>query len=550
MELIGRSRELGVLTGLLAQAAEGSSAALVLRGDPGAGKTALLEAAAAAASDRGIATARVTGVEAETQLGYAGLHRFLLPFWALIERLPAPQRDPLRSAFGLVAGPAPDRFMVALGVLTILADAAAQAPVLGVIDDVQWLDLESAVVLGFVARRLQGERVVMLFAARDPEEASAALAGLPELEIGALTPSHAAALLARIAGRRLSPAVESRLVAESQGNPLALVELASELTAAQLAGAAPLHDPLPAGGSLHEMFGRRLRQVSADARLLLAVAAAEPNAAKTLVWQAGARLGADPDLAIADIEGLAEVGPRVQFRHPVARSAAYYGLPVWQRRLVHRALAEVTDATEQPDRRAWHLAMAADGPDDTLAGALQQAADRARERGGYAAAATFLARSAELSADPRLRAGRLLAAAEAKLIAGAPGEAEALLEQARAGTDAGGQTGIALRLAGQISLATGQLTQAAPQLLAAAQQLIGTDPALGRATLLSALDAANFAGRDAVDKWRTAAAGILAGGPGPHARHRGSASVRVPSLAERRIPAGFSAAPRRDFPVA
>ncbi len=511
MELIDRSWELGLLTGLLAGAAEGSSAALVLRGDPGAGKTALLDATVAAASAGGITSVQVTGVEPETQLGYAALHRFLLPFWDSIGRLPAPQRDALRSTFGLIGGPPADRFLVALGVLTLLADAAAQAPLLCVIDDAQWLDPESAVALGFAARRLRAERVVMLFAVRDTGEVSAALSGVPELEIGGLDAPDAADLLARIAGRRLNPAVESRLVAESGGNPLVLVELAGELTAAQLAGAAALPDPLPAGGSLQQMFSCRLRRVSPDARLLLAVAAAEPTAAQTLVQRAAERLGVNPDLAISDIEGLAEVGPRVQFRHPVVRSAAYYGITVSQRRLVHRALAEVTDANEQPDRVAWHLAMAATEPDDTVAAALEHAAQRAQDRGGYAAAATFLARSAELSADPDLRAGRLLTAAEAKLIAGVPGEAGALLGQVRAGPATDVQAGRALRLSGQISLATGQLIDAPPRLLAAAEALMRVDPSLGRETLLYALEAANYAGRHAVEKWRMVAAEILPG---------------------------------------
>jgi DNA-binding CsgD family transcriptional regulator len=511
MELIDRSRELGVLTGLLDKAAGGSSAALVVRGDAGAGKTVLLAAVVAAAGSVGITNVAVTGVEPEIQLGYAALHRLLLPLRDLIDRLPPPQRDAVRSTFGLISGPAADRFLVALGVLTLLADAASQAPLLCVIDDAQWLDPESAVVLGFVARRLQAERVVMLFAMRNSGELPAALSGLPELQVGGLDPHDAADLLARVAGGRVNPAVGSRLVTESGGNPLALVELAGELTPAQLAGVAALPDPLPAAGSLQEMFSRRLRRLSRDARLLLAVAAAEPAGAPAVVWRAAERLGVDPDMTGPEVQGLAGIDPRVWFRHPLVRSAAYYGLLASERHRVHRVLAEVVDAAEQPDRVAWHLAMAATGPDETVAVALEQAADRARDRGGYAAAATFLARSADLSADPDPHAGRLLAAAEAKLIAGAPGEAAALLGQVRAGPGRDMQAGRALRLSGQISLATGQLTDAPSQLLAAARSLMGADPALGGQTLLHAMEAANFAGQAAVQDWRMAAAEILPG---------------------------------------
>ena len=496
MELVDRSGELDLLAGLLAQAAEGASAAVVVRGEPGIGKTALLDAVAGRAVTGGMQVARVTGVEAETPLGYAALHRLLLRFPGLVERLPAPQREALQSTFGLVAGPPPDRFLIALGVLTLLADAASEAPLLCVIDDAQWLDGESAVVLGFVARRLQAEGIVMVFAARELSQVVPALQDLPEVVITALDAGDAAALLSTIAMARLNPDVQARLIAEGGGNPLALVELAAELTPSQLAGTAALPDPLPAAGSLQQMFSRRLARLSPGARLLLAVAAAEPTAADTILWRVGERLGVDADLATGEVGGLAEFDAGVTFRHPLVRSVAYHGVPAARRRLIHRTLAEMSDAGAEPDRVAWHLAMAATGPDEELAARLAQVAGRAMERGGYAARTAFLTRAAELSADSQQRTGRLLAAAEAALTAGHPVQARALLDQAESRATSDEQLATALRLAGQMSLATGRPGAAARQLLAAAKRLMPVDAQVGRRTLLAALTAATYAGKD------------------------------------------------------
>jgi hypothetical protein len=288
--LVGRSAEREVLGGLLARAADGYSGAVVLRGEAGVGKTALLDETLAVAAADGMQTARLTGVEAETQLGYAGLHRFLLPFAGQLEQLPVPQRDALRSTFGLVAGPPADRFLVALGVLTLLAEAASAAPLVCVVDDVQWLDPESVVVLGFVARRLYAERVVLLFAVREPADQLSALVGLPELAVGGLDDDAALELLASLAPGRVSPAVADRIITGTGGNPLALAELARELSPAQLAGAELLPEPLPAGGSLEQTFGRRVRRLPPETRLLLAVAAAEPTASQALVWRSQASL--------------------------------------------------------------------------------------------------------------------------------------------------------------------------------------------------------------------------------------------------------------------
>ena len=491
---VDRSAEREALRGLLARAADGYSGALVLRGEVGVGKTALLNETVAAAAAAGMQTIRLTGVEPETHLSYAGLHWFLLPFADHLERLPAPQRDALRSTFGLVAGPPADRFLVALAVLTLLAEAASAAPLVCVVDDVQWLDPESAVVLGFVARRLYAERVVLLFAVREPAGELPALAGLPELAIAGLDEGAALELLASLAPGPLSPAVGARIVAETGGNPLALVEVARELSPGQLAGVELLPEPLPVGGSLEEAFGRRVSRLPAEARLLLAVAAAEPAASQALVWRAAGQLGIDPDAAAsADLGGLAAIGSQVEFRHPLIRSVVYHTMPLRQRRLIHRALAAAGDGSE-PDRVAWHLGMAAAGPDEAVAARLEQAAGRARDRGGYAATVMFLSRAAELSADAGLRAGRLLAAAEAALIAGQPVRAGLLLEAATPKLGDPLARAQARRLHGTIRCALGQAGEASSILLAAAQALAPYDPRGARETLLEAVEAALFAG--------------------------------------------------------
>jgi len=492
--LVGRPAERELLGGLLARAAEGFSGALVLRGEAGVGKTALLDDTIAAAAAEGMQTARLTGVEAETQLGYAGLHRFLLPFSGQLEQLPVPQRDALRSTFGLVAGPPAARFLVGLAVLTLLAEVASAAPLVCVVDDVQWLDPESAVVLGFVARRLYAEQVVLLFAVREPAGQVPALADVPELVLGGLDDGAALELLASLTPGRLSPAVGGRIIAETGGNPLALVEVVRELSPVQLAGAEALPDPLPAGGSLEQVFGRRVRRLPPEARLLLAVAAAEPGASQALVWRATAKLGIDPDAAAAaDMGGLAEVGPQVEFRHPLIRSVIYYATPLRQRRLIHRALAAAGDGSET-DRVAWHLGMAAAGPDEAVAAQLEHAAGRARDRGGYAATVTFLSRAADMSEDEGQHARRLLAAAEAALTAGQPQRADALLEQATPKLGDPLARAQAGRLRGTIRLALGQAGEVPSILLEAARALAPADPRGAREALLAALDAALYIG--------------------------------------------------------
>ncbi len=516
--LAGRPAEREALRGLLARAATGYSGVLMLRGEAGVGKTALLDETLAAAAAAGMQTARLTGVEAETQLGYAGLHRFLLPFAGQLERLPGPQRDALRSTFGLVAGPPADRFLVALAVLTLLADVASAAPLACMIDDVQWLDLESAVVLGFVARRLYAEQVVLLFAVREPASDLSALAGLPELAIGGLDDRAALELLSALSPGRLSPAVGARIVAGTGGNPLALAEVARELSSAQLAGSEMLPEPLPAGGSLEQVFGRRVGRLPPQARLLLALAAAEPGSSQALLWRAAGELGIDPDVAAsADLGGLAEFGSQVVFRHPLVRSVVYYAIRPRQRRLIHRALAAVGQGGE-PDRVAWHLGMAAAGRDEAVAARLEQAAGRARDRGGYAAAVTFLARAVELSAEEEPLARRLLAAAEAALIAGQPQRTGALLEAATPRLKDPLARAQARRLDGTLQLALGQPGKASSILLEAARALAPADVRGAREALLEAVTTALFVGWSASravlsEIARAARAVPAAGGP-------------------------------------
>jgi len=492
--LVGRSAEREVLDGLVARAADGYSGAVVLRGEAGVGKTALLDVTVAAAAAAGLQVARLTGVEPETQLSYAGLHRFLLPFADRLERLPCPQRDSLRSAFGLVAGSSADRFLVGLAVLTLLTEVASPVPLVCVVDDVQWLDPESAVVLGFAARRLSAERVVLLFAVGEPAGPVPALAGLPELAIGGLDDQAAMELLAALAPEPLSPPVGARIIAETGGNPLALAEVARELSPGQLAGSEALPEPLPAGRSLEQTFHRRVSQLAPEPRLLLAVAAAEPAGSQALVWRAAGQLGIDPDAAAsADLGDLAAIGSQVQFRHPLMRSAVYHATPLWQRRLIHQALAAAVDESE-PDRVAWHLGMAAADPDEAVAARLEQAAERARERSGYAARITFLTRAAELSADESQRARRLLAAAEAALSAGQPVRAGALLQEATPLLGSPLARAQARGLNGMIRLALGQPGEAAGILLEAARALMPSDVYGARWALLEAVEAALFVG--------------------------------------------------------
>jgi DNA-binding CsgD family transcriptional regulator len=475
-----------VLDRLLLSVRAGESRVLVVRGEPGVGKTALLDHLSEHAS--GCRVAHAVGVESEMELVYAGLHQLLTPMLGSLERLPAPQANALRTAFGLGPGPAPDRFLVGLATLSLLADAASEHPLLCLVDDEQWLDQASAQVLGFVARRLAAESVGLVFAARLPGDE---LAGLPELVVEGLQEADGRALLDAVLTGPLDARVRDRIVAEARGNPLALLELPRGLTPAELAGGFALPDATPLSGRVEESFRRRLDELPADTRLLLLVAAADPVGDPVLLWRAAQRLGIAPQAADPAAEaGLLEIGARVLFRHPLVRSAAYRSASLQERQELHRALAEATDPELDPDRRAWHWALAAPGPDEDVAAELERSAGRAQARGGVAAAAAFLQRAVALTVDPTRWAERSLAAAQASFQAGAFDAALGLLAAAEAGPLDEFQRARVDLLRGNVAFASGRLGDAPALLLEAARRLEPFDLELARHTYLTAWGAA------------------------------------------------------------
>ena len=489
-ELRGRRRECDVLDRLLDVVREGESRALVVRGEPGVGKTALLDYLVEQAS--GCRLARAVGVQSEMELAFAGVHQLCAPMLDRLERLPVPQGDALRTAFGLRSGSAPDRFLVGLAVLSLLSDVAEEYPLVCLVDDAQWLDRASAQVLGFVARRLEAESVGLVFAARVPGEE---LAGLPELVVEGLQEGDARALLEAALTGPLDARVRDRMVAETGGNPLALVELPRGLPPAELAGGFALPDAMPLAGRIEASFRRRLDALPADTRELLLVAAAEPVGDPVRVWGAAERLGIATEAATPAAEaGLLEFGARVRFRHPLVRSAAYRSASLQERQDIHRALAQVTDPEIDPDRRAWHRAQAAPGPDEDVAAELERSAGRAQARGGLAAAAAFLERASMLTPGPARRARRLLAAARAKRGAGALDAALGLLVEVEAGPLDALSAAEVEHLRALIALVQRGPSDAARLLLSAARRLEPLDAGLARDTHLEALWAAVWAG--------------------------------------------------------
>ena len=494
--LVDRAAECAALGAVLAAVRDGLSGVLVLRGEAGIGKTALLEWAAGQAADMRVA--RVAAVESEMDLAFAGMHQLLVPFLGGLGALPVPQRQALEAAFGLADRPAPDRFLVGLATLTLITDAAgAGQPVLCVADDAQWLDRVSVEVLGFVARRLLADRVGMLFAVRTGEgEQHAVLAGLPELTLRGLPAEAAGEVLAAAASGPVDRQVGARLVAETTGNPLALAEFAGELSSDQLSGAVPLRGPLRFGGRLERLYQSRITDLPDETQRLLLVAAAEQLKDQAKIWRAARSLGIGPEAAEAP--GAARLvvwEPRIEFRHPLIRSAAYYAAPVAVRRQAHAALAAATDPRADPDRRAWHLAEAAAGPDEEVAAALEESAARARARGGWASSAVSWQRAAELTPDPGRRARRLLQAAEDWLVAGEASVAGVLA--GRAGPDLADPLARARarRVEGLTLYAAGQLTEAVPVLLEAARLLQPVEQRLALDTLLDAFAAAQLSGQ-------------------------------------------------------
>jgi DNA-binding CsgD family transcriptional regulator len=496
--LMGREVELGVLFDLVDRVREDDlPRALVVRGEPGIGKTSLLTAGRHHASDRGVQVLSTAGAQAEADLPFSALHQLLMPMLDDLERLPERQREALGSAFGLVADAAPHRFLVGLAVLTLLSEKAEERPLLCTIDDAQWLDPQSAQTLAFVARRLSADSVVLAFAASEPSDE---LQGLPELMVEGLRDADACELLSSVVPGRLDERVRERILAETRGNPLALLELPKGLSPAQLAGGfglpTAMSDADSLSGRIEESFLRRLEVLPADTQLLMLIAATEPVGDPALLWCAAEQLGiAFEALAPAVAAELLEVGMRVRFRHPLVRSAVYRAASPEERRKVHRALAYVTDPDVDPDRRAWHRGQAATASDEEVAAELEQSADRAEARGGFAAAAAFLERAAELTPEPGRRAERTLAAAQAKHQAGAPDAALALLAIAEAGPLDELQRARGERLRAQLAFALSRGDDAPPLLLSAARRLEPLDPAVARETYREALAAAITAGR-------------------------------------------------------
>ncbi len=492
--LLDRELERGQVDRVLELARQVRSAALVLQGEPGTGKTSLLDYATESARDFEIV--RLLGIESEAELGFAALHQLLSPFLAGLRSLPAPQRDALGGALGLRRADSPDRFLLALAALTMLADAATKRPLLCIVDDAQWLDQESAGILGFIARRLSADPIAMLFAVRGPSERITDLEGIPCVRIGGLPPEEAAQLLASAVAGHLDGGVSERIIAQTGGNPLGLIELGGELSQEQLAGETSLPELLPVGASLQARYLRQIRSMPAETQVLLLAAAADPTGDPALLWRAGEFLGFGVRAAVpAEAEGLLRFSPLVRFRHPLIRSAVYHGAALADRVRVHEALARATDPQAAADLRAWHRAEAAIGPDEGVAGELERAADRARERGGWAASARFVTRAATLTPDSDERFRRVLAAARAEATAGACTRAQALLDSVAGQLDDPVKHAAALRVQGTIRYAQDQTAEAASVLFDAARRLAPLDVALARATMLEALAAAWISGR-------------------------------------------------------
>jgi DNA-binding CsgD family transcriptional regulator len=489
--LLGRQRERAVLERLLDTARSGHGAVLVVYGDPGVGKTALLEFAVEAGTD--FRVVRTVGVEGEMKLDYSALQQLCSPILEFVERLPDPQRDALGIAFGLSAGQAPNPFLVGLAVLGLLSEAAEQQPIVCLVDDAQWLDGASARALAFVARRLLAERIALVFATR---ELGNGLARLPQLRVDPLGRRDARALLESVLAARLDESVLERIIAETGGNPLALLELPRGLTPAHLAGGFGLPAALPLSAGIERSFTRRLARLPGDAQRLLLLAAAEPVGDLALLWRAAREAGI-PETAADSLEseGLLALDGAVTFRHPLVRSAVYGAAEPSRRREAHRTLAEATDPEIDPDRRAWHRAQAASVPEEALAGELERSAERAQARGGFAAAAAFLERAATLTPDPVRRARRALIAAQTMVRAGALDDALGLLSSTEIGAlDELDRARVEL-LRAQIAFGSTHGSTAPAMLLEAARRLTPLSPALACETYLDALSAAMFAGR-------------------------------------------------------
>ncbi|ROQ60150.1 regulatory LuxR family protein [Streptomyces sp. 840.1] len=493
-ELIGRRDECQVLDDLLARAKAGQSGVLVVRGEAGIGKTELLNHLLDRAA--GCRVVRAAGVQSEMELAYAGLHQLCAPLLSHVDDLPEPQRDALGTAFGLRAGDAPDRFLVSLATLSLLASAVGDEPLICVVDDAQWLDRVSAQTLQFVARRLLAESVVLVLAVRESGTREI-LADLPELLVRGLDEEESRRLLDTVVTGPLDASVRDRVVAETRGNPLALLELPRGLTAVEMARGLGDLTTRPLSSRIEAGFLQRVQSLPAQARQLLLIAAAEPVGDVALLRRAAEHLGICVDTAVthAEASGLITFGTWVRFRHPLVRSAAYRAGGVRERRRVHAALADSIDASLHPERRVWHLASATTGPDEAVAAELEGTAGRAHTRGGIAAAAAFLHRATELTPDPARRGDRALAAARAKYQAGAFDVARSLVDAAELSQLDDAEAARATLLRGQIMSAAKSASTGLPYLLEAAGRLQPFAPQLALQTYRDAAHAALTAGR-------------------------------------------------------
>lgn len=536
MHLVGRDRECAVLDRLLENAGAAKGGALVLHGEPGVGKTALLEWTVDAA--HGFRIALTSGVEGGMEVPFTAVQQLCSEFAAFMDGLPQPQVAALRVAFGFDVGPPPNPFLVGLAVLGLLSEAGESQPLLAIVDDAQWLDRASARALSFVARRLLAEKVALVFAAREITET---LVRVPSLHVEPLGRRDARSLLESVLPGPLDESVVERLIHETRGNPLALIEFPRGLTATQLAGGFGLPVTVPLAESIEESFRRRLAGLPHDARRLLLLAAAEPVGDPALLWRAAVLLGISPVAAqVVESEELLAFDLQVTFRHPLVRSAVYGASGLKERREIHRALAEATDPRVDPDRRAWHFAHASDSPDEDIASALERSASRAQGRGGLVAAAAFLERAAALTPEASRRARRALAAAQRLFEAGALEDALALLDGAQSGDPVDEEVRArAQLLRAQIALVTRRGNDATPLLVTAAQEVERFEPILARAAYLEALSAATLAGRLASGTgFEGVGEAALAGPPMPEAPSPSDLLLRGTAV---RFTAGFAA---------
>jgi len=486
--LLGRGAECEALDRLLTDALAGRSQVTVVRGEAGVGKSALL----GYLTDKAVGwrVARAVGVESEIELAYSGLHQLCAPMLDHLALLPVPQREAQKTVFGRSSGPAPDRFLVGLATLSLFAEVAEQESLICIVDDAQWLDDASAQILGFVSRRLLAERVAVVCAARSGI-GDDILAGLPELRIDGLGDGDARALLLGNAHGPIDAAVCNQIIAESHGNPLALLELPRTWSGLDLAGGFGLPDRVPVAGKIEQSYVRRFLRLPPDTQLLILAAAAEPLGDPVMLHRAVAILGLDMTAANLAVDaGLFKVGGRVEFAHPLVRSAVYRAAAADDRHRVHSALADATDAEADPDRRAWHRASATPGPDEEVAAELERSADRAQARGGLAAAAAFLQRAVALTVDPARRSARALGAAQACFQAGAFDAALGLLATADGGPLDEFQRARVDLMRTQVAFASGDVADAPARLLDVAWRLEPFDLELARETYLTAWNAA------------------------------------------------------------